>query len=623
MHQCPNCNQTLHLPGKDIRVVACACGTLVNIRPDNAPEVMEADSIRILEPGAYHYLQPGTTGTWKREKFTLSGRLLAEGPGGAFNYWTAVFENGAATMLSEGYGHYSMFRKLETMDGPGWIQVNRSDAGATIYLNGNRPYRLVRKSAYEQLSIEGAICIPVPGTPFRTAELFSEENGYLELFYFGNDLAAIFELEFLEPEKFLFAHTAATSFNSSFSCVQCHTTLTSVTVPYTRNIICGSCQAQYTYNYFGQHFELLKKASFNDERSTPYLLPGMEGSLNKIPFTVVGCCIKEETSGDYPSWTEYTLFNPEEGFSYLSEYKGHWVYVKEWPRPPLISEKGKDYIIENDNHFDLYNAYRYQVKFAWGEHIYDLHHTRHTYVREFVYPPQTLIEETSGSEECWFYGEHINPAEVKKAFRITTPPPTRYGTGSVQPLMIVDLPGVIKMGVAAIVLLLVLHMVSAMSKQSKSILTTTFNFQDSVKQTYTSNKFYLNKPLSNIEFKLRAPDLSDNWVEVSGTLVNTDKGLSFPFSRTLSFYSGIEEGERWSEGSTEGSALLTEIPEGNYYIEFEGVSDSNRSMNEVTIQTLYDVPVHRNLKAVILIICITGAIHVLISNYNKNKRWNA
>ncbi|MBO9595252.1 MAG: DUF4178 domain-containing protein [Niabella sp.] len=623
MLQCPHCNKALYLPGENILVEACECGTIVTISPDTKQAVAATGPIRELVPEGYHYLKPGTTGSWKRKKFALSGRLLAESAHGAFSYWTAVFENGDTTILSEGYGHYSMLRKLETEDYPGWIQVNRSDAGATIYLNGNRPYRLVRKSVYDQLSVEGAICMPEPQLPFHTAELFSEEDGYLEIIYYKDNLSALFELEFLEPDGFKFEHTATTPFEVSFPCIQCHTTLTSITVPYTRNIVCSSCRAQYTYNYFEQRFEALKEDRFKDNHSLPYLLPGMTGSLNKIPFTVAGCCIKEETSGDYPSWTEYTLFNPVEGFSYLSEYKGHWVYVKEWPRPPLITEKGKDYIVENDNHFDLYNAYRYRVTAAWGAHIYNLHHTRQTYVREFVYPPQTLIEETSGWEECWFYGEHINPAEVKKAFRMTTPPPARYGTGSVQPLMIVDLAGVIKMGVAAIVLLLVLHMVSAMSKQSKSILFTTFNFEDSVKQTYTSNKFHLNKHLSNIELKLRAPDLSDSWVEVSGTLVNTDKGLSFHFSRTLSFYSGIEEGERWSEGSTEGSELLTDIPEGNYYIEFEGVSDSKRPMNEVSIQTLYDVPVHRNLNAVILIVCITGVVHVLISNYNKNKRWNA
>ncbi|MBZ4187364.1 DUF4178 domain-containing protein [Niabella beijingensis] len=624
MYQCPNCKKALQLPARDILIVPCECGMIVNILQDTGATSLVKDSIYRLAPESNHYLQPGTTGLWKNKKFAISGRFLAEGTDGAFSYWTIIFEDGGTAVLSEGYGHYSILQKITVTDQPTRKKLSQSRAGTTIKFNGDRQYRLIRRSEADSISIEGALCTPEPALPFFTAAFFNEEEGYIEIQYYHNEQSVAFSLDFLEPRQFKFGNTVSGSSVFSLQCEKCNTALPIVAIPYTRDLICFSCKTEYGYNYKKKKFQLITKAAFHNSATAFYLQPGNIGSFNRILFTVIGCCSKEELSGAFASWREYTLFNPVEGFSYLSEYNGHWVYVKEWPRPPLISKRGNDYFIETGNRFDLYNKYRYKVTDAIGEHIYDINNTRKSYCREFVCPPQLMIEEKSDTEECWFYGEHINPSEVKEAFKLDTRPPARRGIGSIQPLMIVDVGKTIMIGIAAILLMILFHIIFAVNKRNERVITTSMEFSDTAKNhSYTSNRFYLNKKESNVEIELSAPGLSNNWIEVSGNLVNTDKGLQVPFTETLSFYSGVENGESWSEGGTRGSVLLTDIPRGNYYIEFEGTSDISSYTEQLTATLLYDVPVHRNLFIVLLIVAATGAAYILISNNNRNKRWNA
>src|SRR5262249_46650539 len=67
----------------------------------------------------------------------------------------------------------------------------------------------------------------------------------------------------------------------------------------------------------------------------------------------------------------------------------------------------------------------------------------------------------------------------------------------------------------------------------------------------------------NIQISARA-DLDNSWLDIEGDLINEDTGLIQSFYVPLSYYSGVEDGEAWSEGSRENSTYLSALPAGLY-----------------------------------------------------------
>ena len=60
--------------------------------------------------------------------------------------------------------------------------------------------------------------------------------------------------------------------------------------------------------------------------------------------------------------------------------------------------------------------------------------------------------------------------------------------------------------------------------------------------------------------------LTNNWIGLDMTLVNKATGEAWPASREISFYSGYEGGESWSEGSRNDEVVFLDIPPGTYYL---------------------------------------------------------
>src|SRR5688572_15521065 len=62
-----------------------------------------------------------------------------------------------------------------------------------------------------------------------------------------------------------------------------------------------------------------------DEPAIPI---GSKGTIDGTKYEVMGFVIKKETKYHY-RWREYLLFNPFQGYAFLSESDGHWNFM--WP----------------------------------------------------------------------------------------------------------------------------------------------------------------------------------------------------------------------------------------------------------------------------------------------------
>jgi hypothetical protein len=603
--------------GSDLK--ECTCHVVLTLSESGDWKIALAAVIRDQPPT---YVRPGTEGLFENKKFIVTGRVCAQNPDNYINYWSIAFEDNTRAVLEEAYGHYVVMTKATA---PFEIDFSRFDkmiAGDTVP-SVSKKFRLVRKDEYTRVNVEGENVWPGTSKGFKTYDFFSNDGQSYGIIHFDNRQTRHFERKFFLPGELHLSSTVDKQIIKEHKCVVCGTSNTMYCFPYTVTLNCKSCNTRYELD---KNNDVYSKTRHNDKGFVPDIEIGSHGVLDGIEFKVIGYTRKEETNIHAAQWNEYTLYNPAQGFAYLSEYQGHWIYVKEWPRPPLVTGRGKDYFIENDNEFELYNDYRYTIVGAAGEHIYDFDKTTDFKVEEYIHPPQILTKEQSKTEENWFYGEHIDAKKIANTFSMPDGLPPKYGIGAVQPFAFINKSTLVLITITGIALVIFLHLFLSARHQHRKILSEQLVFPESIHTMEGTTSFFtLPKKESNLQLLVSAP-VDNSWLSLEGSFINTKTGKEYGFSKGIEYYSGVSEGERWSEGEQNGEVVLTEIPAGTYYLEYKAIKDSSASylstaFSRFEMEVKYDVSLHRNLGWAIAFILIVAIGQFLFYYYYDKRRW--
>jgi len=86
--------------------------------------------------------------------------------------------------------------------------------------------------------------------------------------------------------------------------------------------------------------------------------------------------------------------------------------------------------------------------------------------------------------------------------------------------------------------------------------------------TFFSDPFELDGG-SNIEITFRAPGLTNNWIFVATDLVEDASGKVVSFDGNIESYSGVDDGESWSEGDNTANQVIGPLPGGKYILRLE------------------------------------------------------
>ncbi len=634
MLNCPSCSQPISLTSSSIKLLRCShCGKLLAIT--------EMGNLTITtrhqgDAPATGFLKLGATGTHEKKRFTITGRAFASNEDSVYNYWQITFEKGDTAILSEGYGHYAILTIAVPVPNIHLDILRGLTTGLKTISPNEKKYRLVRKKKYDKFLVEGEVSWPDIDEDIESFELFNEKGASLEVIDFGKGNFIVYNSVFYLPQQLGLPVGNSTVTETKVRCEKCKASHTVVAFPYTYSFNCIQCGAAHTYNHTSKRFE---KHGPDKQIPNPYIEIGSIGKLDNIEFKVIGMASKQERNADAAVWHEYTLYNPVQGFAYLSEFQGNWVYVKEWPRPPLITEKGNDYFVENGNEFELFNDYSYKVLAAAGEHIYDLEKTNNIKVTEFIAPPQTLIQEMNNTEEIWFFGDHLDSNVLANNFVMPRGKPEKYGVGSVEPVGIMNKTDFMLTLFSGLALIFVLHFIFATGKQEKQLFSEQIVFPAGQFTTSgTTPHFTLTKSESNLQVNLNT-SVNNSWLEAEGSFVNTKTGKEYPFNKVVEFYQGYEEGEHWTEGNTSEDKVITGIPAGNYYLEYKVVQDSSvgsipvfntvgaseykpvSGASPFQLEVLYDVPLHSNMFISAGLVVLIGIIIYLRFYFIDKKRW--
>lgn len=353
--------------------------------------------------------------------------------------------------------------------------------------------------------------------------------------------------------------------------------------------------------------------------ANPVLAIGAKGKIDEDLYEVMGFVQKQETKYRY-SWREYLLFNPFRGYAFLSEYDGHWNFI--WPVEENRSSSDADFY-DGYDHFQLYQRYNARVTYATGEFFFDVVDiTESTYNKEFIAPPYLFTLEQSDDSLLWCKGEYMTRQEVATAFNVPIAKlPAKKGMGYTQPVSTAfRRESLVKISLLIAFVLIVAQLFFSYTAAEKEVFRQNFYQQDLKDQKFfVTPSFTLDDGSKNLEIHIYAP-LQNDWFFAEFALIDEGTGTEYNFTKDIEYYAGYEDGESWSEGSTQGDAVLSQVPSGKYHINV--YPEFSSSSHEFTMVVRRDVSTLSNFLFTFGALILFPAGFFIWNSIQEERRWS-
>jgi hypothetical protein len=583
--QCPACGGAVVFEVGSSMVAVCPYCRSAVARGDRSVENLGivAD---LVETGAV--LRVGLEGKFDGKKFRLTGRTqLQHEAGGVWDEWYVSFPNDRWGWLSEAQGrYYILFAQKESNEVPEFREVSPGDpvylqeestrfvvaetgTATTRGAEGEIPYRLTPGMQYLFADLSG------PDGEFATID-YSEVPPAV---YIGRELT-LDDLgipEQVKREIYELRQVKAKQIN----CPNCAGPLDLKAPDKTERVGCPYCGSMLDATQGNLTLlTALEKPPFN--MAIPL---GAKGKFGNDERTVIGAVERSVTveGRDY-YWQEYLLYDERDCFEWLVRADNHWNRVKSVPIGQ-IDEGYSNATYKGKNH-RLFQSGTATVCGVIGECYWKVTVGERAYCRDFIDPPFMLSSERSsfgGTREMnWSRGEYLEPAEVEKAFEL------EWSLGKpkgIAPNQVFPFKKIYKYGLVFFALLCVLGFALLIISPSRKVYEHTFQLRDLTQQAVaavpgqppaaqekfetfiTPDKFEL-KPRRNVRITVSAPNLN-GYLAVEGDLIQDGKTDIQPVFVGLSHYSGVEDGESWTEGENTGSQFISSQPGGTYSLKLE------------------------------------------------------
>ncbi len=370
--------------------------------------------------------------------------------------------------------------------------------------------------------------------------------------------------------------TAAKPALNSLKCTQCGGSIEVRGGHNVRSIVCQYCGACLDTK---DSFKVLHQF-LNQKRPFMPIKIGSKGKLKGVFFTVIGVTQKEQREdGEVFRWIEYLLFSPTHGYVYLDYEGGHWVLtheVKDLPETDvdLVMPRKSTFKVR-DKTFKVFESSGAQITYVEGELTWQAKQNEKVRYLDAICPPYSYSIEHRGSEQEYFWGEYINHKEIGEAFRIETVEPTDIAPA--QPFSGSPIFGAISQG-ALIASVLAIVMYFFITTSGTPVMRHSFGSKI-FKDIEISKEFKVEKPDELYSITVSSPShVNNSWAFFDVKVVDkaeTEKLFSMPTN--ISYYSGYEGGEYWTEGTKTVEAYF-KIPEkGEFKLAVDGEGGTGNS----------------------------------------------
>ena len=516
-------------------------------------------------------LRLGAEGSHGGVHFALIGRIQIKFSQGYWNEWHLLFDDQRTGWLSEAGGEYVLTFTQPVLEPlPAFAELK---IGQRLLLAG-QPWTVSNLENAECVAGEGELPFkvgagyPVAAVDLRNAGGFATLD-YSEtppLLFVGQavDFAAL-RLSGLRDGMASPAKTVAVQV---FRCPACGAPLQARSADVLA-VGCATCGAVIDAAD-PSHRVLTAARGLRDEEYAPRIALGSKGLLDGEPVEVIGFLVKRTTvDGIDDDWREYLLAGEHGTYRWLTEYDGHWNVVDVLSNPPRSSG-----IVEVDDvrhgdrrfrHFATTQAA--EVVQVTGEFTWQVRRGETTRIVDYVAPPQMLSRESTANDLTWSLGTYVAPETIADAFKLTGRMIAPAGVYANQPNPWADTHRRAwrifwRLALAAVVLQVFFHFIAG----GRLLLRQDVTFSPQMAEDSVVTREFEIKGRPRKVTVRNSTSLDNNWIGLDLLLVNKATGEARPVARELAFYHGVDDGERWSEGSRDDEVVFLAVPPGTYYV---------------------------------------------------------
>lgn len=611
LYQCSTCKAPITFRAADSHLLVCkSCGA-VNSRQGREEVVSKPVPVIIVQNDL---IRPGTAGKWCGKHFEVLGRMRFWFTESVVNFWTIQME-GSVHYLAESYGQYAILTRHEPAIVVGLKKFTK--AGFRTHLTGGLKATLECIDRTVRYEIEGEVWDAFETSTPMFYDFAQEDGTYITIASTATGMVAF------DVFDCTFSSLALTNLSDKpvepklVLCPDCHTDIPVKTFPYAQSCTCA-CGARMVLEHTITFIKKGKDSRNDNQLALPL---GGVGTIKSIRYEVIGYAVKRD---DHESeWREYVLYNREEGYAFLNEYEGHWIYSREASRAPvLVGYLDYTQFKYEGQRFELYNKYGSKLIDTAGEFPGRAFGATRTRVWEYISPPLMWVAEQDNRERIdYFLAEHIDRDEVLEAFPGDLPTPV--ATGALSPPF--GKPKqILKVTFVAAALLLVVHLVMTATSASRDVFTQEYLLPDTAmvnSPLFVTPQFTLPNRRNNLEFTVQAP-VTNNWLEMDIEAVNAKTGEEYGISEGVEYYQGYEDGESWSEGSNTSTEVLSDLPAGTYFLRIQASqSPTGLHASHFSVQVKHDVPVHSNFYFLLLLLLLWPVITFVRLWTADRSRW--
>ncbi|MBI5570640.1 MAG: DUF4178 domain-containing protein [Desulfomonile tiedjei] len=493
----------------------------------------------------------GATGKIKGESFRVLGRLCYAHENGAWDEWFIEMQDGKIMWLTEDEGELFLESSVALTEPappygelePG-MQVKLGDRVGVIEELGEA--RCLGGVGEIPFQVEVGETYPyADGSTLDGASSFGLEydtrTGHVEA-YIGRILNLKDGRAAREDRE-----APAERLGEIIRCTACGKPYEGARVTTTAMVVCAACGTGLQLD------EAEAKAVGKNSGKAPVftLRIGLPITIEGTRYEVMGRLRYEEFEEHVPYTSfEYVLYNPDSGYLWLSEYRGHYtvgrVTHSRVDVPAGAAARTK--IRVGPEVFQVYERGQVTLKWVDGALPWIAKVGEKTVYTHMVKPPEYVDQEITGPELEFFRGRYLGQDELAAGLSEKIALPRPSGVDSCQPY---ETPawraGFGKIALAFLALNLVLLFFSLAAEKKTPILQETISAQQYSKE-YLTQPFTLAKDGTILRLKGSAP-VDNSWLSIGFAVVDAQDRVVTESSGETAYYYGSDSEGTWTEGS--------------------------------------------------------------------------